>query len=224
MKNPIRSLISILLFWCLRLVRKFNISYIGIFEKVIEDCDTILDLGCGGGNSILGHLKKRKSYTLGVDIFEEYIEKSKRAKIHDKYLLLNILDIDKKQKPSSFDCVILMDVIEHLEKKEGLTVIKKMEKIARKKIVIFTPNGFLHQDEYHKNDYQIHKSGWDVNVFKKINFKIYGINGLKFIRGEYAKVKLKYADLWQKISEISNLFVKYIPQLAFQLLCVKEIN
>ncbi len=62
------------------------------------------------------------------------------------------------------DAVICIDVLEHLTKKEGLEFIKKMEKWAKKKIIIFT-NGYVPQD-VDKNPLQIHKSGWSYNEFK----------------------------------------------------------
>lgn len=212
------NLISIIKYFTLT----FSVKSIDLFSKEIENCNTFLDLGCGY-NSPLEKIKKRKKYSLGVDIFNKYIEFSKKKKIHDDYLLLNILDIDKKIPPKSFDCVLLWDVIEHLEKLEGLKLLKKIEKIAKMKIIIFTPNGFLQQHKYDKNEYQKHKSGWDVKIFKKLNFKIYGIRGLKFLRGDFASIKYKPVNLWRLISKISNIFVKYFPQLAFQLLCIKDL-
>lgn len=163
------------------------------------------------------------NYTVGIDIFEKYIELSKKKKIHDEYILLDILNIDSKFSSNSFDCVILMDVIEHLKKSDGIKLIQKMEKIAKKKIIIFTPNGFLPQHEFHNNIYQIHKSAWNVNIFRKMNFKIYGIHGLKFIRGELAHVKRRPIEFWGDISVISYLFVKSFPKFTFQLFCVKNL-
>lgn len=207
----------------LRIDQIFKIKYVSIFEKLIQNCDLILDLGCGK-NSPLGRLKKRKNYTVGVDIFEKYIDISKKKEIHDKYLLLNVLDIDKEISPKSFDCVILLDIIEHLKKINGLKLIKKVEKIAKKKIIISTPNGYIQQHEYHHNIYQIHKSGWDLKIFRKLNFRIYGINGLKYLRGEAAHIKYRPVVFWYLISEISTIFVKYFPIFAYQLFCVKELS
>lgn len=51
----------------------FDVKFIDKFEKQIESCDTILNLGCGY-KSILSNLKVRRKYTLGVDIFKEYID------------------------------------------------------------------------------------------------------------------------------------------------------
>ncbi len=47
--NPVKKMIFALLKFFKIFVNQFNIHYTGIFEKLIEDCDTILDLGCGNG-------------------------------------------------------------------------------------------------------------------------------------------------------------------------------
>ncbi len=206
-----------------RIYKLFKINFVDLLEKIISDCDTVLDLGCGS-NSPIGKLRKKKMFTLGVDIFEKYIDISKKKKIHDDYLLLNILNIDKKISINSFDCVLLLDVVEHLEKMEAIQLIKKAEKIAKKKVIISTPNEYLHQSEYSNNIYQIHKSGWDFKIFKKLNFKIYGVNGLKFIKSEMSKIKYKPLTVWYQISMFSNLFVKRFPQSAYQFLCIKKLN
>ena len=46
-------------------------------------------------------------------------------------------------KRGQFDACIAIDVIEHLPKEEGLKLMEDMESIAKRKIIIFTPNGFF---------------------------------------------------------------------------------
>jgi hypothetical protein len=97
-----------------------------------------------------------------------------------------------------------------------------MEKWAKKKIIIFTPNGFLRQEECDGNILQIHKSGWTVKEFREFGFKVYGVNGLKFLRKEKAELKFKPVWLWSLISNLSQKVTFYLPELAFQLFAVKE--
>ena len=200
-----------------------NPNFLDYFEQMLQDCDSILDLGCGH-KSRIRLLKKRKKYTLGVDIYEKYIEMSKKKNLHDDYLVLDILKIDEKKTPKSFDCVLLLDVVEHLEKLEAIKLIRKCEKIAKKKVVISTPNGFLPQYEYHGNIYQIHKSGWNLKIFKKMNFKICGFYGLKYLKGERGHIKFRPFLFWDCFSVISYLFTWIFPQFSFLLLCVKNVE
>ena len=93
-------------------------SYETELEKAIGKCKTLLDVGCGNDSPIKSFSKK--FYSVGVDIFKPSIEKSKNLKIHNKYYKINVLDIGKKFKPNSFDCVLASDLIEHLSKEDGI--------------------------------------------------------------------------------------------------------
>jgi len=191
-------------------------------EKLTLDCKSLLDVGCGN-NSPIKHFSN-KLYTVGVDAYIPSIEKSKNQGIHNDYLNIDVMDIGKKIHPKSFDCVLASDLIEHLTKENGLKLIKMMEEIATKKVIIFTPNGFLPQGEYDNNPWQIHHSGWDVEEMQDLGYKIIGINGWKSLRGEYAIIKFKPIFLWTLLSDITQLYVRNKPKYAFQILCVKELN
>lgn len=194
--------------------------YYKSIEKELKGMDSVLDVGCGS-NSPISKIR-RNFYSVGVDVFLPSINKSRKARIHNDYKLLNLLKIGQAFKEKSFDAVIALDVIEHFEKKEALGLLKEIEKIAKKKVIIFTPYGFTQQHEYDKNPFQIHKSGWLPSEFAKRGYKVYGMRGLRFIRGEFATIKYKPWALWGLISTISQIFVFKRPQIAYQILAVKE--
>lgn len=196
--------------------------YYKILEKELSGVKTVLDVGCGS-NSPLARIKKN-FYSVGVDAFEPSIKKSKREKIHDEYKLCDVLKISKHFKKKSFDVVVALDLIEHLEKKEGLHLLEQMELLARKKIILMTPNGFVSQHPIEDNPYQIHKSGWGISDFKKMQYRIYGIRGFKFIRGEYATIKYRPWFFWGLMSTMSAFFTYYLPTFAYQLLVIKEFD
>jgi len=120
--------------------------------------------------------------------------------------------------------VIALDVLEHLSKEEGYELLKKMERWARKKVIIFTPNGYVYQDGYDNNPFQEHKSGWGVKELEELGFKVFGINGWKKLRGYKASIKYKPSFLWERISDLTQKITYYYPKLAFQLFAVKEIE
>lgn len=196
--------------------------YYKILEKELDGMNSVLDVGCGH-NSPIAKIK-RKFYSVGVDFFEPSIKKSQKAKIHNEYKLGDVLKIGRYFKKKSFDAVIALDIIEHLEKEEGLSLLKQMEEIARKKIIIMTPQGFVQQHPFEKNPYQVHKSGWEIKDFKKMRYKIYGLRGFKFIRGEYATIKYKPWLLWGIIATLSQFLVYFFPSFAYQLLAVKYLG
>jgi hypothetical protein len=75
----------------------------------------------------------------------------------------------------SVDTIFAIDVIEHLEKKDGQLFLREAERIATNQIVIFTPLG-MYPQEYHESDptdrwgmqggyWQSHRSGWQPSEF-----------------------------------------------------------
>ena len=203
------------------LIRKYqDIFYFKVLENFLSDCESVLDVGCGD-NSPLARVRKT-FYSEGVDIFEKSIKASKKKRIHDKYTISDIRRIDKLFKNKNFDAVIALDVIEHLRKKESLSLIKKMEKIAKKKVIILTPNGFYHQDAYDDNPHQVHLASWKPNDLKGLGYKVYGLRGLKYLRGEYATIKYKPWFLWGLVAFLSEAPLYFFPNLSYHILAVKK--
>lgn len=184
--------------------------------------ESVLDVGCGD-SSPLARIKK-KFRSVGIDVFEPSIRKSKKNKIHDEYTVGDILKIDTFFNPKSFDAVIALDVIEHFKRNDALKLIASMERIAKKKVLIATPHGFTKQSAYDDNPYQEHKSGWGVSDFKKMGYRTRGMRGFKFIRGGEGGANILYKPwiVWGVISALSAPVVYYIPQIASQLVVVKD--
>lgn len=204
---------------CLKnIYRKLFPMYIDHLGKELEG-KTVLDIGCGN-NSPFKYFSEN-FYSVGVDLFKPYLKESKRGKIHNEYILSDVKKVEFKEK--SFDIVLCLDVLEHLTKEDGYELIKKMENWG-KKIIIFTPNGFLEQNEYDENKLQVHLSGWTVKAFKDLGYDVRGINGLKFLLGEEAKPKFKPHILNYILSNLTSKFTYYLPKLAFSLLCIKEVK
>lgn len=192
-----------------------------ILKKELAGAKRILDLGCGE-NSPLRLLKGnpdfKDTYMLGVDIFTPYILLNmNEKKIHSEYLNMNIFDIDFPEK--SFDCAILFDVIEHFEREDFLKFLPKLEKIV-KKILIITPNGYIDQDEYDSNPYQIHRSGWTVDDFEKLGFKTKGLSGFNEVR----KKNIKPRELHTLLCDISQFVAYHMPRKAFHIIAIKDLS
>lgn len=199
--------------------KKLFPQFYDYLKKELEGCETVLDLGCGR-SSPLRYCPV--TYSVGVELFEPYLEESKKMKIHNEYILADIKKVEFK--PKSFDCVIALDVLEHLTKKEGAELIKKMENVAKKKIIIFTPNGFSRQDEYDEDKLQIHKSGWTVDEFKKRGYEVKGINGWKPLRKEKAEFRFRPRIVNLLLSDLTQKITYHLPRSAFQLLAVKTLS
>lgn len=195
-------------------------TYYGELERSVKGCKTLLDIGCGADSPVQGFSDKVEC--TGVDVHRPSIRISKQKGIHAKYIHSSALDLLKKFKIKSFDCVFACEIIEHMEKKDGYKLIKIMEKLAKKKIVIITPNGFVPQKPYGGNKWQEHKSGWTSREMKRRGFEVIGLRGWKGFRGELSYLKYKPKILFYILSTITQFFVRNHSDLAFQILCVKN--
>ena len=202
----------------------YHKPFIFFLSKEIKNDWKILDVGCGYSSPL--RLVKKGSYKVGLDFFEPYILESKKLSIHDEYVLGDARDLPFRTK--SFDCALAIEVLEHLTKEDGLKMIKEMERVAKEKIILTTPNGFLATAPGPKdNPKEIHLSGWRVNELKKLGFKVRGLGGLRqlwTIREGQAVLKLRLPILSMLLAGFTEIFVYFFPSLAFRLLLVKDLK
>lgn len=181
---------------------------------------SLIDIGCGS-NSPIQRFSKRIPHCVGMDGFLPSIEKSQQLNIHHEYIHGELLTSLAKLSSKSYDIAIAMDVIEHFDKSDGWKLWNEMERIARKRVIIFTPNGFLAQGVYDQNPHQLHRSGWTTKEFIDRGYGVYGVNGLKWLKGECAKPRIKPRWLGNRISDFSQFFTYSRPELAFQIMAYK---
>jgi len=187
-----------------------------------------LDLGCGCGSPIQ-HCSV--SHSVGVEAFEPYLDESRKRGIHKEYILEDISRLDFE--PKSFDAVIMIDVLEHLEKDSGRVVLEKAEKWARKKVIVSTPNGFLPAESVEGNPFQAHRSGWTIGEMRELGYKVYGTAGWRFLRrkelkdvggGRFVTVRFRPKTFWWFVSGLTQTITYYFPRLAYELFCVKKVG
>ncbi len=183
-------------------------------------CDSVLDLGCGRHSMV--PIIPSSIDTTGVELFEPHYQEAVQKGRHKKYIRSDIRAVEFPDK--SFDAVVMLDVLEHLTKEEGEALLKKMSQWARKKVVIFTPNGFLHQDEYDSNPYMEHKSGWTADEFAEKGFRVYGVRGFKSWIARFFHHDDDKPGLWSRLLDMSQIVTYHFPQRAFQLFAVKDID
>lgn len=103
-------------------------------ELVGAHLNFILDLECRKSSPIKS--SSRNFYTVGIDIFGQYLLESKKRKTHNEYILGGVRKLCFQ--PKSFDAVLGIDLLEHISKSRDRKLIKVREKIAKRKVVIFT--------------------------------------------------------------------------------------
>ena len=127
----------------------------------ISNSDKILDIGCGNKEktSIF-----KKENIVSLDAWD---------KVNPDVLL----DLEKNKLPyeeNSFDVILTIDFIEHIDKQRGKELIEECKKITRNKIILFTPliwsdNAVNVNDSKlwcYGNEFDYHKSLWTKDDFK----------------------------------------------------------
>ncbi len=150
--------------------------------KRISVRQTVLDIGCG--QKWYYPFLSCKSIT-SIDSWE----KAKPDYVMD----LNIHELSIFFERKSFDVVLMLDFIEHVEKELGLTLLEEASSIARKKIILLTP---LYWDEninengknsLHGNPHRAHRSLWterDFRDWKRFRLPCFNEMGKECFLGE----------------------------------------
>ena len=146
-------------------------------SKMLSMDDAILDVGCGEGFSAFYYSKFCKSVT-GIDIdkikaksWNEY----KKPKIN--FFLFDANQINKLK--SKANCIVNIDFIEHIEKKEGIQFIKNCKKFLEsqkdkksKMLIIGTPSYYSRKYRA-KHNLQIHKYEYKPDELNEICKKFF---------------------------------------------------
>ncbi len=185
----------------------------------LEGCEDVLDLGCGTDSMIRHFVVSRR--VIGVDRYYPSLLNNRKTTGYAAWVQADLCALPFG--PKSVDAVTALDVLEHLEKAEGLARLKEWEAIARKRVVILTPNGFVPQAAS-ENPWQAHRSGWTVEEFERQGYRVSGVYGWKRLRGPYARLKWKPAWFWEIVSALSQPWVGCRARLAFHLLAVKGVE
>ncbi len=201
------------------IVKSAEEPLLSTLRRELAGCKSVLEVG-SGIHSPIGKVP-RKFFLEGIDLLP--IPK-KDQWIHDAYKRGNIMYLRKYYKKRSFDAAIALDVIEHLTKEAGFRLLDDLEWIARKKIIILTPEGFHHQGEVERNSYMMHHSGWKSEEFRKSGYITHGMHGFKILRGEEAGIKFKPWYLWLFISHLSQYITFFFPRAAFHIIAIKTFD
>lgn len=200
-------------------------TYNWLLSKSIkkDGIKTVLELGCGKGDFADLVNKNNRFDITGVDIFEPYL---KICKIKSKYKKLIKKDLSKKLlfKDKSFDAVVCLQTIEHLDKQTGIRLLAQIERIAKKMIIITTPVGECLQDSYDNNIHQRHLSSWDPEEFQKSGYRVFGV-GLKLVYGSQSHAEKQMTLLTFPLfllSFLANPIANLLPKIGCQMLSVKN--
>ena len=195
--------------------------YLRWLERDLADCDNILELGCGSDSPLLKIGLGHKTHA--VDIWEPYIIKHSEVGNYKSCTLENILTMPYPEK--SVDAIVMCDVLEHLERKEVYytELFQRFENCARKKVILFTPNGFIENDEVDGDPYQRHVAAWFPEDYRREGYKVKGGAGFHWLYGKAGIIKRRPYTLMEYVGQLSQLLVYHFPNLAWHSYAVKEL-
>ena len=132
----------------------------GLYPR--ERISTVLNVGCGLS------LKSQfieADIRVGLDAHRPYLRKID-AKVPYVCISADALQLERLFLPRSFDLVLLLDIVEHLDKPDALELMRQAEIVARRAVVIETPKGFLPQNidilGLGGDHFQTHRCGFET--------------------------------------------------------------
>jgi hypothetical protein len=197
-------------------------SYLRWLRRDLSDCHSILELGCGSSSPILKIGLGARTDT--VDIFQPYVDMHNKLNDYRGCRQADILSL--KLPEQAYDAVVMLDVLEHLPKNivEEVKLFEAMERCARKRVILFVPNGFVENDEVDMDPYQKHVSAWEPSLYKERGYTVHGATSLRWIMGKAALPRHRPYSMWAIIAMLSMRFVYNRPELAWHSYAVKEVG
>lgn len=146
---------------------------------LVDPDESILDLGCGILYPFAPEGETHGGRRIGprhfcVDAFPQYLHEIKGSGPVMVACLPQVLNLFIHE---SWDVVLLLDVVEHMKKADARTTIARAQRVARRLLIVFTPDGFrvggeLDQWGFVPNHYQMHRCGFSQEELEGFGFKV----------------------------------------------------
>jgi hypothetical protein len=138
--------------------------------------ESILDVACGLS------LKSKFIDTatrVGLDLHRPYLEAASEQN-PDVCWVPMVGDATKLRTlflPKTFDLVLLLDIVEHVDKALALDMIAQAEEIARVAVVIETPRGLIPQNldilGFGQHHLQTHRCGFEKEELEELGYQVF---------------------------------------------------
>jgi SAM-dependent methyltransferase len=186
---------------------------------------SLLDIGCGRGGPIELIRRRRRLFLVGADIFLPYLLHCQAAKVYDHLVCCDVRYLPFT--PKSFDVVLCTEVLEHLERVDALVLLKSMEAIARRQVIISTPVGQCEQQAYDGNPHQAHHSSWMPQDFRRLGYTVRG-SGVRGMAGLISKETSPLPEWLRLLANaiwiLSTPFSYYFPRIGGTTVCVMNVR
>ena len=205
----------------LRILQPTGIELGRQYERLIGDCETLLDVGCGAGNHLENLYFKSKRTFIGIDSNQISLDLAAKKNIYSQVICADAIDFLGQCSDSSVDTVLASCVIEHLPQNLGLRLLGEMKRVCRVSAIIFTPNGFVAQPPDKDNAANEHLSGWSPGDLSANEFEIdSGLYGFKKLRTSFGLPSIKPMILGDLVAKLTSRLAFRFPSTAYQLVAV----
>jgi hypothetical protein len=149
-----------------------SIAYRHLLLHLARDCRSVLDVGTGLMRSLDGLPCAIK---IGLDAHRPYLT---HREVSDAVPVnASALEVERLFVPGAVDLVILIDVLEHFSADDALEVLRQVEAVAARRVVLFTPRGHFPQEGHDSFDLggeelQRHRSTWEPDDLVKIGYRV----------------------------------------------------
>jgi len=133
--------------WCMKeynnrnpminyLITRFYKKIELIIEQIKPDITNVLEIGCGAGESALRLKRMLEGINFDASEYDlRYIEAIKKRNIPLNVFQENVYDIRKPD--DSYDCIIMLEVLEHLENIQK--AVAELFRVTKKYLIISVP-------------------------------------------------------------------------------------
>ncbi len=147
-----------------------------LVKSAIEPAESVLDIGCGIGKFL--QFTSPNQRVIGVEPHFPYIEEAKKiapwAEFRNTDALSFFTNTDE-----NFDCVLLIDVVEHLPEKDATKMVELAKSHCKEILFSFIPYGIHLQteDAWGKEGeyWQTHRSTWDETNIDALDFSYWTV-------------------------------------------------
>lgn len=133
--------------------------------------DLVLDVGSGHGSYHTALVDRARHVDMLDAHYPALVDRKKRygSKVTPRHG--EALTLMSKMQDRSYDVVLGIDVVEHLEKADGLRLLAEMRRVG-KRVVLFVPEGNHPQAAHSGNEWQAHRSTWWAPDLEAIGFMV----------------------------------------------------
>jgi len=188
--------------------------------RLDKKAKSLLDVGCGKGEPMSVINKNGNFDVTGIDLFQPYLEEAQRKAVFQRLIFGNAVSLPFESR--TFDVVICMELLEHLNERDGKLLLGELERVAKKQILLTTPIGEYEQHAFDGNPYQEHKFIWTIQALRLQGYNIWG-TGIKGLPRE--EIKLQFIRFIRDGAyALGGVFSYYLPQLACHIVAEKKLD